>query len=519
MKRITLFFFLCLFLLLRPYKLQYNGLMYTHDDYDYLAHSTALVFGEFPSYDKEMAFAEKGYRADGPECSIGAGLMASPFVLAFSQFDRIGNPGIFEERTKKNTMLSFTEFGFIVSSVVYFWLGCFLLFEGLGFHFSRKHAALCVILMVLAQGLPLFAFRRPLFSHIYEFFIQCVFVFLLLKNFAEIKKNRVSSGIGSGYAVLVGILSGLTVLVRLNNIALAVFWPVVLLIQKNRGRNRGMVLQGLGAVFAVAFTLILVFKIWPSMYTYTEGYASRLISQFYMIKEPLFYIRRLAHILIGIDWGLVFTAPFLLIGLGYLFFIPRSPLKRYLLVLLIPLVFNLYGIIMYRTQGGWYGYRYILAAAIPLVVYPFCALLQSVESKPVLRRVMITLAILPMMSMLAFEGNATNLTMTLTEQYFGVHDWSNNTYQAEIWKTLLFHPAEMAKAVFKAGPLYVIYLLTRATHTAQALPAQVLQKYKSFDPVVAVKMAVLYLIPFILYGIFCVLPKVKNPPVKKPPVP
>jgi len=55
--------------------MQSNGMWYGNDDQDYFANASSLVFGQFPSYEKEF-----DYGAGDTLGSIGPGLMAAPFV-------------------------------------------------------------------------------------------------------------------------------------------------------------------------------------------------------------------------------------------------------------------------------------------------------------------------------------------------------------------------------------------------------------------------------------------------------
>ncbi len=148
MKVITIFIFLCAFLLLRPYHLQQTGLRYAGDDESYFAHSSSLVFGQFPSYEKEyFTFWE-----DYPLHSIGSGLMAAPFVFVFSLVDRVVGSDIVHQRTLENTSHSWSLFGFVFASSFYLWLACFLLYKGLRYYFKPHHASLALLLYLVSDS-------------------------------------------------------------------------------------------------------------------------------------------------------------------------------------------------------------------------------------------------------------------------------------------------------------------------------------------------------------------------------
>jgi len=153
-------------------------------------------------------------------------------------------------------------------------------------------------------------------------------------------------------------------------------------------------------------------------------------------------------------------------------------------------------------QRGWYGNRLIFFSIIPLLILPFAEFLNNLKEKKVLKKWLIVffiLSIFPIISMLAFEGNSTNLTMHLGEQYFGMRDWGNKYYQIEIWKTLFLNPLGFFSAIFKGGPLYPIYLLSKLFNFSNKLPQIVIEKYPRFRIDILVKTLIIYLFPFILF--------------------
>ncbi len=491
MKVITIFIFICAFLLWRPYHLQQTGLRYGGDDESYFAHSSALVFGQFPSYEKEHFTVREDY----PLHSIGPGLMAAPFVFVFSLIDRAVGSDIVYRRTLENTSQSWSLFGFVFASSFYFWLACFLLYKGLRYYFKHHDASLAIILMVLCQGIPLFVFRRPIYSHVYEFFLQSLLVFVLLKT------NREGSLISRRYWVPlgIGVVIGLMFLVRLNNIVAAFVWPLVLLGSSRSDVRKARFWRRIVFTYAVSAVVIIGFKVIPDFLNPHQGYNWVLgdLSQVYPLS---FYLKRIFHILLGIDWGLIYTAPFILIGIIALF-VSRFTLKKKLLICLAPMAINFYMIVMWKEQGAWYGYRYIIASIIPLLIYPLALLIQRSEGKYGRKMAAIwgLIAVVPLLSMLSFEGNSTNLTLALSWNSFGAYQWGNNTYQMEVWKMLVFHPIELFIAIFKGGLLYIVYLGAQVSNAMHMLPSIVSEKYPTFQLHIMIKTFIIYALPFFLY--------------------
>lgn len=481
------------FLLVRPYQLQEQGLKYHGDDDSYLAHATSLVFFQFPHYEKESFVAGE----KTPMHSIGAGLMASPFVFIFSMVDRTMNNPVVKTRINADMRRTWSLFGFVISTYFYFWLACVLLFLGLRYHVNENTAFLTVVFMIVAQGIPLYVFRRPILSNMYEFFLQSAFVYILLRN----SKDNFLSQCRYFVPAIIGILCGLTVLVRHNNIILAAAWPLILYVGVNERRLIDTArLKKIFISYGIASLLGVVFMLLP-LYTYRE-YGYSVVSEILFAHHgPLFFAQRLFHIFFGFDWGLMFTAPFAVLGLLGLLF-TRHAAYRKILLALTPMLLNLLIVIVWGTQGGWYGYRYLTFILFPTVALPF-AMLYSDLSERFGHKIMVAsftaLSLVPFLSMVCFEGNQNNLTLAVGPSPFGTVGWINNSYQLEVWKTVFFHPAQAAAAIFKGGALYACYLAASLFGQTEILPAVVVEKYGSFDTATFVKMMMLYVFPFCMY--------------------
>lgn len=482
------------FLLLRPYQLQNSGLMYADDDEDYFAHATAIAFGNFPDYSQE--YFSRG--ADGtqtvPMGSIGSGLMAAPFVAAFSVIDRALDHPIIEKRDRAGVESSWSAFGFILSTQVYFWLAVGLLLSILMKAFGGPAAERTFILSLAAQGVPLYLYRRPIFSHVYEFFLQSA----LLAACFHRERLRTIRG-----PVLVGVLAGLIALTRNNNALVALLAPF-LVFGLDRGSDFSARIKRILSTAFVAMLIDGVFKGLPLLANKaTEPYAF-LASK---LAEPmgiLGFLNRVGHMFWGFDWGILFLAPFCLVGLAVLIASivkgNKLPLQGEIMALTCAVGVNIYLVARLGTQGGWYGYRNVLFSWIPLMVVPMASWLKELESRPERERRIIfwllgLLAVQPLLSMLMFDGNNTNLTLRRMETV----GWGNPTYQLEIWRTILWSPSEAAIALFKGGPLYLIYGVSVLFGMGARLPSLVLERYPVFDVAVLIKSVLLYGTPFMAF--------------------
>ncbi|MBF0386311.1 MAG: hypothetical protein HQL20_00480 [Candidatus Omnitrophica bacterium] len=486
MKRVTWLIFLSAFLLLRPYNFSTTGQMYSGDDWSYFAHASALAFGEFPSYSKESWMTGEGV----PSHSVGAGVLAAPFVYLFSRLDLLNGNDIVSERKPNNIPGSWALFGFVVASSVYFWLACLFLFLSARMFVSSTAASWAVIGMVLVQGAPLFIFRRPVFSHVYELVLLAFLVWL----FCRVK--QAGAVFGRGSMLVAGIAGGLLSLTRLDDLGFVLGFQILFVWQMKGAVYRKALALGL-MVFLGAL-VVAVFKVWPEMLV--AHHSLHGVDNLMKHLSVLDYMRRLWHIIVGPDWGLVFTAPFILVTVVFLYTSANSVLVQFKWISVLLLI-KLWVVMQWMTQGGWYGYRYLLLSAMALLTVPFAVFLEEKVLKGALwRRVAVVLiALPPLLSMLFFEGNAEGLTLHIVEQYFAVSGWGNNIYQWEVWRALLWTPLEAVMVLCKGGVLYFFYLFCQAFSLDSVLPIIVRGKYPSFQWVVLVKTILVYVIPFVLF--------------------
>ena len=511
MIKVSCAIFLCAFMLLRPFMMQFNGLWYPFDDRNYFAQSSALAFGQFPSYKNEDYVGDD----KAPMHSIGPGLLAAPFVFVFSFLDIAQGSDISEKRTENNIPGSWSQFGFVFSSVFYFCLACALLYRALCPMVGPSVAAWSVILMVVCQGMPLFAFRRPIFSHMAEFTLQSIFVYLFLKN--EMSSGRYIKKWWS-YAFL-GIGAALIYLIRYNNILFAISWPLLFVLRDFDWKKRNLIFSRLFYTFIPLIIFIAIFRIWPQIHNNYSPYGNPL--DYLTVKASVVDILKwIVHIFIGVDWGLVFTAPLLLVGILSLIFL-NEPWKKRFVIACLPLLLNFYIVIIFGGQGGWYGYRYLIASAFPLFVVPLAFLLKRLFQKKwwLWKLRFALLAILPVMSMWCFEGRTTNLSVI--PQFFGRADYSHATYQLAVWQTVL-SPKEYLYAFFQGGFIYFSYIFYKAWFFLK-LPMKVslnnddiifqiqtLALTIPFDLRTLIRVLLIYSLPFLTWWFFRKEPSLKH---------
>ena len=479
--------------------MQQFGMLYRGDDPQYFSYSTSIAFFEFPSFEKELTDTIQGH-------PIGCGILAAPFVFGFSLIDRITGSSVVNERTWNNVEESWTLFGFVFSSVFYFWLSCLFSYKGLRLYYCPKYSILVVVFMILIQGIPLFVYRRPVFAHIYELFLQSVLAYILFWHNQKGDNRRD----GFIFIFLIGLILGMVALVRYNNITIALFWPIVIW---SVHKNKFVLLKQWKKVLYTYMILLIPFIVFIGLPQFSNDNTSFIfivkniqgvLSSTKIILLSLININRWKYVFFGSNWGLFYTAPFMLLSVFSAFYF-KTEYKKGLIMAMVPLAFNfIYLVITWRTPGSWYGYRYFIFSAIPILLLPIANLIQYSEIKAgkMIYVPLVLLSLIPLFSMLCFEGNPDNLTLHKGYKIKWIGGWDNPTYQLEVWKTFFFHPKEFLIAIFKGGPLYIIYLITLALKMEYILPGVVLEKYPHFELNVLIKSIIIYSSPFVFHFIF-----------------
>jgi len=489
MKTICLVISLLSFFIYRPYVIQRSGMIYEGDDRQYLAHATSLAFGQFPSYTLE------GNTSPAFAYSWGPGLLAAPFVWLFSWLDRWdGNP-IVLNRGLGDVKTSWAAFGFVMATQFYFLLGILFLFLAVSHTGSHSEAAILFI-SVASAGVLLYVYRRPVFAHIYEFCSVSFAIWLLCQVLPL--SGLQNSSLSLGWMVLASFSIYLT---RYNNlpVAYAFLYSFVMAKAGYKPTQVTKVIQDRRIsvkLFLMTFifaALVYSVHILGSRAVVDEKILpviSRKTTMLFLLTNRgiRFYIERTVHILFGLDWGLLYTAPLALIGLaGYW----RWPGTAYFAAPLLALVVNLYICLCWGTQASWYGYRYLLFALLPLSTLGMALFLnQKVVDNRRWFYALAMLAILSLIPAFLFEGNSTTLTLHNAEE-----GWINNQYLVMVWKTVMTHPQDAMIILLKGGPLYLVYLFAAAFGKTAMLPAEVLVRYPVFELKVVFKSVLIWIFP------------------------
>jgi hypothetical protein len=480
-------------LTLWPSYLDKTGLVYAgvgSDDFCYLSHATALVYGQWPDYSREdICLGEL------PMASIGPGLLAAPFVLAFSVVDRVNGAPVVQRRTTDSVLLSWTAFGFVVSSVTWFSLACLILWRRMKLHTNASTATWAVVLFILCQGVPIYAVRRPVFAHASEMFCLA----LLLDSVLAMQRLE---HFPRALVLRLGLASGFLGLCRYNDLPHAVLWPLLAVWPMRNLPGARERLVSLAKALGVALALWAVFKVVPTLAVGQEKYADAAADVLLKPVDPAFLLRRVFVVLFRTDWGLVFTAPFLLVA-GVFLARLRFPQKRLVLALTATNLLNFYMVLNFGAQAGFYGYRYFLFGFLASMILPFALGLHAMRlTHPRASLLgMCLLAVPPVFSMLLFEGNSTDLAMNIIQQDTRL-DWGHPNLQAAAWRHLVEQPRDTLVIMFKGVPAYSTFLFMRLLGLESLLPPALSSKFEPSGATLAIRVGIMMATPWLVAWAF-----------------
>ncbi len=341
-----------------------NGKMFfSGDDDDYFAVASSIAYGQFPSFSNEFHSGEKM-----PFASVGAGVMASPFVMISSMFDRHNNLPIVNKRTLSNREDSASAYGFYIATQFYFILATLFLYNLICLWVDSRSAIYTTALTLLAGGgIFVYAFNRPIMSHVYELFAITAALLLLSKTYFGRR--------GSGTWALLGLAISFIFLTRYNNapIVIGIFSTLLYWAYTKKISTTDLVITMISSALPV-----LVFRILP---IFSNGFSIEDSSYLNAGERLLalhnieFYYSRLITIILGTDMGLTYTAPAIILSfVGYVFHAKKMPIWYSALAILFSL--NLFMSMQWCSAGSYYGYRHFIFTATPLLAVFLALLIQ-----------------------------------------------------------------------------------------------------------------------------------------------
>jgi hypothetical protein len=293
---------------------------------------------------------------------VGPGLFWAPFFVLAHLASLLINPAAADGFG--NLYIALVSAG----SALYGIIGLIVTYRLCCLYSERGLAVLAVALVLLASPLFFYVFRQPIMAHSVSFLaaasllLLCV---LLERGTLPLEQSGILLGVAVGVNALVRWSS---VLMLVLPAGLLIWYGIDALRQHNMRRAQTVLAQMLLASLAGFIVISPQLVMWHQLYDTwllmpTSGFRHTL-----PVNMP--------HVLFHTNRGLLFWAPFVLLGLGGIFRLPMMRL-RILTMLYLGLLLVMLGRWDDWFSGGGYGPRYFIET-LPLAALGFVVLLRDV---------------------------------------------------------------------------------------------------------------------------------------------
>jgi hypothetical protein len=254
------------------------------------------------------------------------------------------------------------------SAVIYAVLALYLLYRMLKVYFSDGSAKWTVWLLLVATNLFYYSVFEVSMSHVYDFAAYVAYLYLFLR---AVRSRKVIDYVG------LGLVGGLCVLVRTQNVVTVALFSTLLLGTLAVRRERSSILLGAGYFVTLAVSMLPV--AFMNQYLYGAPFAVPQGAGFLSPTKP-----HMVEVLFSLRNGLFSHHPVLLVGavgfLGFLVYLYRTGKRQELVffsVMLIAFGLQVYvnSIVSDWWAGDSFGQRR-LVSSLPLFAFGLAYVIQ-----------------------------------------------------------------------------------------------------------------------------------------------
>ncbi|MBF25505.1 MAG: hypothetical protein CMP49_03180 [Flavobacteriales bacterium] len=264
--------------------------------------------------------------------TMGMSLLYSPFFIIGHTYAKLSN------KYESNGFSKPYEFFLTLSSFFYFIIGLHYLRKTLIKLFSETVTSITIISIVLGTNLCYYLTIEPCMSHAYSFSLISTFIYFTIKWFDSPKIK---------FAIILGILAGLIILIRPVNILILIF-PI--LYQSNLLKNTTtLIFKNLSHIFLAG--LIIIILCFPQL-LYWKIITGNWFFNSYIGETFYFNNPHIIDFLFSYRNGWLLYTPimsFSLLGIILLYF----QQKKYFFPLIVFTTLNIY--ILSSWWCWWYG--------------------------------------------------------------------------------------------------------------------------------------------------------------------
>ncbi len=367
-----------------PWSLFYAGAWTSYSDEDaYLAHALTLGLDFDLDYSNEPITALNPQHT-APRHPIGPGLLAAPFVAAFSVVDRLTDQEVI--RDHHAFLASWSLFGFLFSKVVYLFAALWLYRDIVRRLGPGRTCSGELFLYVAGSGLLYYVLYRFAMAHSFEFFVHAivlqasVVVWQRLRGATDVELKTIIAP-----ALIAEGAAALNLLIRPSNVNV-LFLPLLAIEtlflasgDRPRSLTKVYVLCGVALALSCAPVVAMFFrfygKAYPNVYDQYGLHvpaleAGNLVSRVVFLVVTLVRATPfLFHLLFSGEFGLLYTNPIVAVGvvlalargIGAAWSQPTAKHVALVVALLAYVGQSVAIVLLWQTPGMDYGYRYLFS--------------------------------------------------------------------------------------------------------------------------------------------------------------
>ena len=417
---------LVLFFILLFLKVDYrfvNTIDCCGDGYDYYIHAKTIATDFDLDYSNQLQ-EDQHIKYNGkiaPKGFVGSGLLAAPFYFLGDYIDKfLDSSGIFNYR-----IITYS-----FSSVFYLFLGYKFLLKSL-LMINKNLDRLLFFVLFFGSGVSYYAFERFSMTHSYEVFSSSLIIFLTTKIFYEQNNNKKNI-----YIFLIPLFIVIGLLTRWTNYYLILLPFLIYKLLNNNGsslqliKNKYFWIGSLLSLFIFCSFSYLVYGVVTFNPQYV--YDTNKLGGFFNFNLEFFIsnIKNLLIIFFGQEFGLLWISISICIGFFISIFNFLTYKNRFThFLILISYLQVIATVLIWRTTGSSYGYRYLFSL-IPLSIF-IIFLNKNYLGNNFYKNTLYILGLFGMLSVLFFESTQSVQLSTLPiTNSFGIENvrYSNPNY-------------------------------------------------------------------------------------------
>ena len=409
------------------------GNIYSGDDNSYYGYASSIV-NDF-DYDASNNFVEGSIGGVSEKTGklilshpVGTGYMLVPFYLVAKPLVLIDS---FCRKINFNQRHVLFFIAMCVGIFIYSYAACLLLCEALKtMGYKEELSEFSVLLTFWGSIIPVCVFKRPIFSHVPEFFLISLLIFSIVK-LREKKQLEIR------HLFILTFLNAAVLITRWNDVHIVFFTSMFLFSAPKVGFAQKIknILLYTGGIFIIFFfTQSMAWKTFMGGYfrlpfnpATVRGTSANML--------PFALLNNFFHVWFALDWGIVYTMLPFAVGVTVFFF--RCPLQWYkgkvqdvlTRIVLVGLPFIL--VLKWQSQAEYYGYRFLISL-VPFAAVGIAELLNLCDkwvdnNKNLLKIIFVFIVMFNFFLILPFEyTERTSLTLGVSSM--GGEGWINNAY-------------------------------------------------------------------------------------------